>query len=154
MKSVKGDLIKMAIDGDFDIIIHGCNCFNVMGSGIAKTIKDMFPEVYQDDLETIKGDKRKLGIISPVMVSHNNRKFVIVNAYTQYKYGMGINVSYDAIRSCFKHVYNEFSIYKDWKIGYPMIGCGLGGGDWNIVSKIIDEELKDLDHTLVIYKGK
>jgi hypothetical protein len=33
-----------------------------------------------------------------------------------------------------------------------MIGCGLGGGDWNIVSKIIDDELKDLDHTLVVYK--
>lgn len=27
MKIIKGDLIKLALDGKFDVIIHGCNCF-------------------------------------------------------------------------------------------------------------------------------
>ena len=36
---------------------------------------------------------------------------------------------------------------------YPLIGAGLTGGDWNIISKIIDEELIDVDHTLVLYNG-
>ena len=30
------------------------------------------------------------------------------------------------------------------------LGCGVGGGDWNIVSQIIVEELKDIEYT--IYK--
>ncbi len=32
MKMVKGDLLALADAGEFDIIMHGCNCFNVMGS--------------------------------------------------------------------------------------------------------------------------
>ena len=43
---IKGDLIKLAIKGDFDVIIHGCNCFCTMGAGIAKSIKTAFPEAY------------------------------------------------------------------------------------------------------------
>ena len=35
MNIVKGDLIKSAKEGQFDVIIHGCNCFNTMGAGIA-----------------------------------------------------------------------------------------------------------------------
>mgnify|MGYP001795501660 FL=1 len=39
MKTIKGDLVKLAIKGEFDLIIHGCNCFCTMGAGIAKTIR-------------------------------------------------------------------------------------------------------------------
>jgi O-acetyl-ADP-ribose deacetylase (regulator of RNase III) len=48
-------------------------------------------------------------------------------------------------------------IAKDFdgkKIAYPMIGAGLGGGDWSIIYKIIREELKDQNHTLVEYGGR
>jgi hypothetical protein len=38
------------------------------------------------------------------------------------------------------------------KIGYPLYGSGLAGGSWEIISKIIDEELKGENHTLVEYK--
>jgi hypothetical protein len=33
-----------------------------------------------------------------------------------------------------------------------MIGAGLAGGDWEIISAIINEELYGEDHTLVIYQ--
>ena len=39
MKIIKGDLIKLALQGEFDVIVHGCNCFCTMGAGIAKSIK-------------------------------------------------------------------------------------------------------------------
>ena len=38
------------------------------------------------------------------------------------------------------------------RIGYSMIGAGLAGGDWNIISVVINEELAGEDHTLVTYK--
>jgi O-acetyl-ADP-ribose deacetylase (regulator of RNase III) len=41
MKFVKGDIIDIAKRGKFDVIIHGCNCFNTMGACIAKTIKNL-----------------------------------------------------------------------------------------------------------------
>ena len=39
MNIVKGCLIELAVEGNFDVIVHGCNCFNTMGAGIAKQIK-------------------------------------------------------------------------------------------------------------------
>ena len=38
------------------------------------------------------------------------------------------------------------------RIGYPLIGAGLAGGDWKVISKIIEEELKNENHTLVEYE--
>ena len=35
-------------------------------------------------------------------------------------------------------------------IGLPKIGAGLAGGDWNIIKKIIQTELKDCKVTVVI----
>jgi O-acetyl-ADP-ribose deacetylase (regulator of RNase III) len=39
--------------------------------------------------------------------------------------------------------------YPRKKIGLPKIGCGLAGGDWNIVRQIIERELIDMDVTIV-----
>jgi O-acetyl-ADP-ribose deacetylase (regulator of RNase III) len=45
-----------------------------------------------------------------------------------------------------RHVKAKFS---GKRIGYPKIGAGLAKGDWNKISKIIDEELAGEEHTLV-----
>src|SRR5262245_10443726 len=42
MKVIRGDLVMLALDGRFEVIIHGCNCQCAMGAGIAKTIKEAF----------------------------------------------------------------------------------------------------------------
>jgi hypothetical protein len=34
------------------------------------------------------------------------------------------------------------------------MGCGLGGASWDIVSKIIEDELSGEDVTLVQFNGK
>ena len=40
MRTVTGDLITLALEGEFDVIIHGCNCYNTMGAGIARAVRD------------------------------------------------------------------------------------------------------------------
>ena len=147
MKVIQGDLIKSALAKTFDVIIHGCNCQCTMGGGIAKIIKDVFPEAYEADLKTPKGLKQKLGTISFATVLRNEHEITIVNGYTQYDHkGSGVLADYEAIRSVMRHVKDRFT---GKKIGYPKIGAGLAGGDWNVISKIIDEELQGEDHTLV-----
>ena len=150
MKTVHGNLIKMALEGKFDVIIHGCNCFNTFGAGIALQIKRIFPDAYEADLKTIKGDRSKLGQITFSKITIGVLKpLIVVNGYTQYGYGGNApNVDYDAIRSVMRNVKDQFS---GLRIGFPAIGAGLGGGDWNIISKIIDDELDNLDYTYVIY---
>jgi O-acetyl-ADP-ribose deacetylase (regulator of RNase III) len=38
------------------------------------------------------------------------------------------------------------------KIGLPLIGAGLAGGDWTIIEKIIEEELEGEDVTVVVWE--
>ncbi|MBB6613161.1 macro domain-containing protein [Pontibacter sp. Tf4] len=149
MKTVKGDLVKKALRNEFDLIIHGCNCFCTMGAGIAKTIKQEFPEAYKADLATSKGDKSKLGSISSADITVNGKNLKVVNAYTQYEWrGKGVKADYEAIRSAFKAIKENFS---GLRMAYPAIGAGLAGGNWEIISQIINEELAGEDHTMVIF---
>jgi len=147
MKTTKGDLIKLALGGAFDVIIHGCNCQCAMGAGIAKPIKQTFPEAYKADCKTRKGDRGKLGTISHATVTRHGHRITVVNGYTQFHWrGSGVLVDYDALRSVMKEVKKQFS---GKRIGYPKIGAGLAGGDWKSIAAIIDEELAGEDHTLV-----
>lgn len=146
MKFIKGDLLAFAEAGEFEVIIHGCNCLCNMGSGIARTIRDKYPAVFEADLATKKGDKEKLGQYTFAEVGNSSR-FVVVNAYTQYAYSRDkVDVDYEAIRQVFRRIKQDFS---GRKIGYPLIGAGLAGGDWNIIEAIIIEELMGEHHTLV-----
>ncbi len=148
MKTIKGDLIQFALAEKFDVIIHGCNCFCTMGAGIAKLIKQKFPAAYQADLETVKGDRNKLGTIT--WAKAEDIELFIINGYTQFNWrGQGQKADYEAIRSVFRTVKEE---YSGLRIGYPAIGAGLAGGDWNLISKIIDEELDGENHTFVEYE--
>lgn len=158
MKKVYGNLIDYAEQGYFDVIVHGCNCFHAMGAGIAKEIKKKYPAAYHTDIyRTRRGDIDKLGTYSSVLVKSkisNVHEFYILNGYTQYYYGQkhensDIQIAYDSISSVFSKIKENFN---EFKIGYPKIGSGLAGGDWNIISNIIETELDGCDHTLVIYE--
>ena len=143
MNLIIGDLLRLALDGRFDAIVHGCNCQCAMGKGIALSIKNQFPEAYEADLRTVKGDRGKLGTISVAEVVRPSARFAVVNAYTQFHYrGKGVLADYHAIRSAFALVGKQFS---GRRIGYPRIGAGLAGGDWNVISRVIDEELDGED---------
>jgi len=151
MNIIQGDLLELAAIGDFDVIVHGCNCQNTMGAGIAKSIKQKFPAAYKADQQTPKGDRNKLGTISTATVECDGHELTIVNAYTQFNWrGRGIKADYDAIRAAFHAIKLQFS---GKRIGYPRIGAGLAGGDWNVIAQIIDDELDAEHHTLVEYNG-
>ena len=149
MKVVQGDLLQFALDGKFDVIIHGCNCQCAIGKGIALSIKRQFPEAFDADLKTVKADQSKLGTITTAEIVRQSARFTVVNAYTQFHYhGDGVLADYDAIRSAFRVVKQRFG---GKRIGYPKIGAGLAKGDWTRIAAIIREELKGADHKLVEY---
>jgi len=150
MKTISGDLIRLAQEGQFDIIAHGCNCQCQMGAGIAKGIKATFPEAYEADCRTAKSDRDKLGTCSSAECSVASGAVVVVNAYTQFHWrGRGVKADYDAIRSCMAWIRREFS---GRRIGLPKIGAGLAGGDWSTILEIIYDELDGEDVTIVEYR--
>ncbi|MFM2486392.1 macro domain-containing protein [Celerinatantimonas yamalensis] len=148
MKIVDGDLITLAKQGRFDVIVHGCNCFNTMDNGIAAMIKQYFPEAYEADRQTVPGDRCKLGSLSAAKVERDGVVFTVINAYTQFdQFGDG-NADYEAIQMVFAQIRQEF---HGQRIGYPLICAGGGGGNWSVIEKIIEQELADEDYTLVRY---
>jgi O-acetyl-ADP-ribose deacetylase (regulator of RNase III) len=171
MKIIEGDLIALAKQGHFEVITHGCNCFCTMGAGIAVPMKQNFKcDVFPMEHPNYKGDINKLGTIDylpitlvlekPIKIGNLNLLapdfggfvLTVVNSYTQYHYGRnhldGVYkpVDYEAITLCMRKINNKF---KGKSIGLPKIGCGLAGGDWSIVSKIITRELIDMDVTVI-----
>lgn len=152
MHQIHGNLLTLAKEGRFDLIVHGCNCLCAMGKGIALDIKNQFPEAYAADRATVRGDRTKLGTYSKAVIERPNVTFTIVNAYTQFDYRGKpdtVNADYDAIDQVFARIAQDFS--ANLRIGYPLIGAGLAGGDWTLIEPMIERHLGERDHTLVIY---
>lgn len=139
--TVKGDLLA----NSRGVIIHGCNDKGVMGSGVAAGIKTRHPlafEVYQDAFAA-----GELEIGTCTFYQHSNDLW-IANAVTQ-TLGTRNPLNYQAITACFSATLN-FMIALEAARGiqfgslpllFPMIGAGRAGGDWNIISKLIDDAL-------------
>jgi O-acetyl-ADP-ribose deacetylase (regulator of RNase III) len=128
LKHTKGNLLDLAEAGEFDIVVQGCNCFNTMGGGIAREIRERYPHVAEVDAETVRGDYNKLGNWTrAVVVEEPKYAFTIINAYTQYNMSTGEDVfdytAFDLILQKLHHAYG------DKRIGLPYIGMGLAGGD-------------------------
>ncbi|UWR14964.1 macro domain-containing protein [Sulfitobacter sp. M368] len=120
-----------------------------MGAGIARGIAKTFPEALAEDKRTGKGDRGKLGQISVAEIAQGDLRLTVVNAYTQFDWrGQGRKADYDAIRSSFSIIADRFA---GKRIGFPMIGAGLAGGDWQVIEGIIEAELAGLDYTLVVF---
>lgn len=138
----KGDILKL-LGG---IIVHGCNCQGTMGSGIAAQVREQFPDAYAAYMEDHDRECQTPGDISWAKYDRvAGMPLIIINAYTQDYYGGdGRYVSYDAVEQCFSEVGNMAEAFdlKD-AICFPKIGAGLGGGNWEIIAKIIDETLPD-----------
>lgn len=149
---VTGNLVTLADQGRFDAIIHGCNCHNTMGSGVAKAIVDRWPQALEVDGMTHKGDKHKLGNYTSVHVDTQagTGALQIINGYTQLYYGNDPEVcyvDYDKLRLLFRDLTPEL-IGK--RVGIPMIGAGLANGEWYVIERLIKEAAKEVDLTVVV----
>lgn len=144
---IKGDLLK----SPHQYICHQVNCQGKMNSGVAKAIRDKWPEVYKKYLEKyVKADgcaDELLGEIQHIPVS--NLK-VIVNMFAQENYGYDGRryTSYDAFWSCLNYL--AVTIPKGSGIAFPgYIGCARGGANWNVIKNMIEVVLgKDYEVTI------
>ena len=157
LKHAKGNLLDLAEAGDFDVIVQGCNCFNTMGAGLAREIRERYPHVARVDMLTKKGDFNKLGnwTSENVITKNGTVSFDIINAYTQFNTSMGEDVfEYTAFELILQKLVFH---YGTKRIGLPYIGMGLAGGDKYRILSLIQHFAQDVDSlggsvTLVEYK--
>jgi O-acetyl-ADP-ribose deacetylase (regulator of RNase III) len=134
LKHTKGNLLDLAEAGEFDVVVQGCNCFNTMGGGIAREIRERYPVAEMADNATKKGDYNKLGnyTVAYNMAPH----FEIINAYTQYNMSRGTDVfEYTAFALILEKLLHQ---YGDKRLGFPYIGMGLANGDEQTIIGLLE----------------
>lgn len=144
----RGCLLEALSNGHVDYIAHQCNCFNSFGRGIALTIKNRFPLAYLADQQTVRGDKEKLGTFTKA----DN----IYNVYGQFTYGFKPQETiYEALEEGLRKVFSD--ILKDHVelnrtpvLGLPLIGCGLAGGDWEVVKEMLNNLIAEFDEAIKV----
>lgn len=134
------------------ILIHGCNCFHVMGAGVAKVISSKYPCALEADKRTSYGDVSKLGTFSYCTV---DTFLTIYNLYTQFNYGRG---SLFEVRYLSKALTSLLDgVGPNTLVISPLIGTGRGKGVWSEIEpvfKIFNDSLPETsDLLLVDYDG-
>lgn len=152
------------IDGDLfttnaRFIVHQVNCKGVMGSGVAKQVRNKYPHVFVEYKKVCSEDMLgKIQVVpcNPkilhlckdnhcVSISIPYPQQFIINVFAQGSYGYDGKqyTDLDALEKCFKSIRtlthernnnNGATIAMPWKIG-----CCRGGADWDTVYTMIDE---------------
>ena len=146
---MKGNLLHSPIQ----IWAHQVNCMSVMGAGVAKQIKQMYPEVYNAYVQYTKdyiacNDAPPLGECFTYQT--DDETHWILNVYGQNQYGTSTRqTDYEALKKglysgiCqLQHEFcaGEYPYELQLVIAIPYkIGCGLAGGDWEVVKGILEE---------------
>jgi O-acetyl-ADP-ribose deacetylase (regulator of RNase III) len=141
-----GDLFANVEHG---FIMHGCNAQGVMGSGVARIVRDRFPIAFEQ--YALQHPNYILGEVIPVIVEPN---LVIVNAITQENFGTDrVQVDYDAVeQACrgVKHLANS-DLIESTDIHFPFIGAGLAGGDQSTLLAIFEKQFSDCETNVTLW---
>lgn len=150
IQEYKGNLLE----SHCNIIMHQCNTMRTMGAGIAKQIKNKYPEAYKADCQFMMAQppQQKLGQFSWAQAADGR---FIVNLYGQLRYGREKqHTDYVALQSAlqqsFHWVKNNFT---NPIVGLPKgMGCNNAGGDWETVYDIIETVAKMYQIQVHIYQ--
>lgn len=139
MEIIEGDLFAVPARA----IGHGVNCKGVMGAGIARPIREKFPEMYEAYKEECKSGRLKPGGVFPWYEEASD--LWIYNMASQDKPGPDARLTWlaEAAASTLEHASKQ-GIYA---VNIPQIGCGIGGLEWADVER----SLKQLERNRYSY---
>lgn len=134
------------------VIAHGVNCQGKMGSGLAKDIKEKFPEVFTNyknlcdhKFEPFPLDgnvwagflakDRQDPLLGVSQITKVDEYITVANLFTQQYYGRDGQKYADqtSIYNALMNLCQSIAMRSDLpdRVALPKIGCGLGGLDWD-----------------------
>lgn len=149
MKTISQDMLRL----ERGVLFHQVNCEGHMGGGIARALADKYPHLEPEyrrfcrDTRRDSDDSSLLGKVQLVSVAD---ELWICNVFGQvFTSSTSRQTSYDGTVQAFERIvharerqinstFNRLPLYFPYKMG-----CGLGGGNWNIYSAIIGEFFPD-----------
>lgn len=159
MRVSVGNIIEKVTNG---VIIQQVNAQGVMGSGIAKAIRDKWPVVW-DHYTLFAGPpytqpetgKQFLG---HVLLSEVTPDLIVANVFGQQFFrrqgdtGAQRYTSYDALDRAFTEL-GRLLQGLPAQLHFPLIGSDRGGGHWPIVREIMEYRLCAFDLNLWLLPG-
>jgi len=120
------------------LFLHGCNAQGVMGAGVAKFVRQRWPEVYRPYRRLCEDADDKSLLVGHPQFIEVSPKLTVVNGITQEFYGRGSDrwASSEAIAGVLSDLTgylvslpDGFATF-DHYVTVP-VGCGLGGLKWS-----------------------
>lgn len=160
MKIIQSDITKI----ETGVIIQQVNCQNAMGAGVARAICEKWPVVKENyhkfcDLGSrMSPNFRDLGLLGEIqeITVQKDPEIIVINVFGQLSYGNAAKTGkrytdYGALKTAFTEI-NRNLIRGGYsqKSGAALpfyipkfFGAGLGGGDSEIIHRLIEYYLPD-----------
>lgn len=132
------------LEASENIICHSVNHRGVMGAGLALQLRKRYPDImlqYSAICSNISFDHvRGNGTIAWHKIESDPYEKYIASIFGQESYGVDRQYTdYVSLGNGLRTV-RMFAYIKNYSVAIPSgIGCGLGGGDWDIVEQIIQQ---------------
>ena len=130
-------------DSPATVYCHQVNCIGVMGAGIAVEVKKRYPEMFEEYKTRCKqfGNKN----LGDVQFHFSKNGKILANMFAQDGISGqgGVATNYEKFDECIGKVY-LFALRYGVSVAFPyLIGCGLGGGNWDRIYDIISSYFGD-----------
>ena len=127
-------------------LVNTVNTVGVMGKGIAKTFKQLYPEMYREYRQLCQADKLNIG----KLYIYRTPNKIIVNFPTKKHWRNPSRVEYiEAGLREFVRIYDKYGIST---VSFPQLGCGNGELNWEKqVQPVMERYLKDLPIPVYIH---
>jgi O-acetyl-ADP-ribose deacetylase (regulator of RNase III) len=148
---VRGNALEPRGDG-LKVIAHIVNDVtpNWGGKGFAQALRRKWPQLHESFINwAVKGDTLSLGNVHFEFI---HERCVVASMVSQRGFGPSARarLSYAALESCLREV-SRYSREHGASIHMPRIGCGAGGGSWELVEELINETLLAMGIPVSVY---
>lgn len=128
------------------LIVHQTNCIGAMGGGIALQVKHRYRNVFIDYLVLCNSHKNKSNLLGKIQVIPVSNDLSVVNLFGQLSIGGVQDTDYVAFENGLKLLSEYMTENKISSVAFPYkIGCGLGGGNWNVIYNLIEKYMSNYD---------
>jgi hypothetical protein len=154
IKFVKGDATNPCEESGIRVIAHVCNDIGMFGSGFAACVAKRWGFVRDRYIAWSVSPKEKGFLPGAIQVVRVGDGIYIANMIAQNGVRSASNqrpINYPALGQCLQRLddwITSFIKVKDAMmlpglcpevtVHMPRIGCGLAGGDWNVVEPLVD----------------
>ena len=147
-------------DSGADIFCHQVNCQGEMNTGVAAEVRKRYPWVFAEYKRICDNAKhlphKAKSLLGATQFLFINETQQVANLYAQEFFGYDgkCYTDYKALKKCLSYIKKNFN-GKTIAIPYKM-GCHRGGGDWDIVYKLICDAFENSKCDVLIceYNGE